>query len=93
MEDHQVLRLIAGFLPVHLHYSGMMFQSHQLVQKIAGLTSINIFKQVFVIYHFAKACQERGFIPADNISATAQILSFPQQYQNQLLPAFLYLNH
>ena len=63
MEDHQVLRLIAGFLPVHLPL------------------------------FFAKACQERGFIPADNISATAQILSFPQQYQNQLLPAFLYLNH
>ena len=68
-------------------------EDHQVLRLIAGLTSINIFKQRFVINHFAKACQERGFIPADNIPATAQILSFPQQYQNQLLPAFLYLNH
>ena len=68
-------------------------EDHQVLRLIAGLTSINIFKQRFVIYHFAKACQERGFIPADNIPATAQILSFPQRYQNQLLPAFLYLNH
>ena len=68
-------------------------EDHQVLRLIAGLTSINIFKQGFVIYHFAKDCQERGFIPADNIPATAQILSFPQQYQNQLLPAFLYLNH
>lgn len=68
-------------------------EDHQVLRLIAGLTSINIFKQRFVIYHFAKAYQERGFIPADNIPATAQILSFPQQYQNQLLPAFLYLNH
>ena len=68
-------------------------EDHQVLRLIAGLTSINIFKQRFVIYHFAKACQERGFIPADNIPATAQILSFPQQYQNQLLPAVLYLNH
>ena len=68
-------------------------EDHQVLRLIAGLTSINIFKQGCVRYHFAKACQERGFIPADNIPATAQILSFPQQYQNQLLPAFLYLNH
>ena len=61
-------------------YSGMMLQSHQLIQKIAGFTGRNIFKQRFMVYYFPKACQKGSFIPADNVPAFSQILSFPQQF-------------
>lgn len=63
-------------------------EDHQVLRLIAGLTSINIFKQRFVIYHFAKACQERGFIPADNIPATRRSFLSLSSIRTNFCPHF-----